>query len=67
MKTATFKDFSPHLPSLWTMQAEGNQSVSVYKKHGSWCREVRNVRVVERDGWLVPEPGQLVSYPQKIP
>ena len=70
MKTATFKDFAETLPEAWKHQAgdPSNDDVLVYVDpvYKVWCREVRNVRVKEINGWLVPEPGQLIEYHQKI-
>lgn len=66
MITITFKDFSPHKPREWEVQSELWPDVSVYydAKQKAWCREVRNVRCTRIGENLVPEPGQLISYPK---
>jgi hypothetical protein len=67
MKTATFKDFSKELPPHWVYQAGNpdNDDVTVFLDKTGWCREIKNVRVIEHDGWLMPLPGQLVTYSRR--
>ena len=68
MKLASFKDFSAYGVPSWLAQAKADPNVSVYwdQVFKCFCREVRNVRVTVQGDQLVPEPGQLITYPRSI-